>query len=88
MYRRKQPTGKANAKIKLPTKKRTIRNSNLIVYTGDSGTNSQAWWGFTVKQGAATLHESKPVYKGAVCSLTMKVKQNSHIRSQFDSPKM
>ena len=35
---------------------------DLIVYTDGSVTKDQSGWGFTVKQGATTIHEDSTAY--------------------------
>ena len=38
------------------------RQQDLVVYTNGSAIKYQPWWGFTVKQGAAAIHEDNTAY--------------------------
>ena len=54
----------------------TWENSKLLdltVYTDGSVTKDQSGWGFTVKQGATTVHEDSAAYTISTSSLTMEV---------------
>ena len=51
---------------------------DLIVYTDGSVTKDQSGWGFTVKQGATTIHEHSAPYTGSTSSLTMEVEAVTH----------
>ena len=44
-----------------------------MVYTDDSVTKDQSGWGFTVKQGATTIHEDSAAYTVSTSTLTMEV---------------
>ena len=44
-----------------------------LVYTDGSVTKDQSRWGFTVKQGATTIHEDSAAYTVSSSSLTMEV---------------
>ena len=50
------PAGITESEIKLLIQENS-RPQNLIVYTDGSVTKDQQGWGFTVKQGATTIHE-------------------------------
>jgi len=43
------------------------------VYTDGSVTKDQSGWGFTVKQGATTIHEDSAAYTVSTSILTMEV---------------
>ena len=62
---------------------------DLIVYTDGSATKDQSGWGFTVKQGATTIHEDSAPYTVSTSSLTMEVEAVTHalrwIASRGDS---
>ena len=62
---------------------------DLIVYTDGSATKDQSGWGFTVKQGATTVHEEGAAYTVSTSSLTMEVEAVTHalrwIASRGDS---
>ena len=51
---------------------------DLIVYTDGSVTKDQSGWGFTVKQGATTIHEDSAAYTVSASSLTMEVEAVTH----------
>ena len=53
---REWPAGKANSEVKLLIQENS-KPQDLIVYTDGSVTKDQSGWGFTVKQGATTIHE-------------------------------
>ena len=65
------------------------KSQDLIVYTDGSVTKDQSGWGFTVKQGATTIHEDSAAYTVSTSSLTMKVEAVTHahrwIASRGDS---
>ena len=44
---------------------------DFIVYIEGSVTKDQSGWGFTVKQGAITIHEDSAAYTVSTSSLTM-----------------
>ena len=46
---------------------------DLIVYTDGSVAKDQSGWGFTVKQGATTIHEDSAAYTVSTSSFTMEV---------------
>ena len=48
------------------------------MYTDGSVTKDQSGWGFTVKQGAATIHEDSAAYTVSTSSLTMEVEAVTH----------
>ena len=54
-----------------------------------SVTKDQSGWGFTVKQGATTIHEDSAAYQVSTCSLTMEMEAATHalrwIASRGDS---
>ena len=49
-----------------------------IVYTDGSVTKDQTGWGFTIKQGATTIHEDSAAYAVLTSSLTMEVETVTH----------
>ena len=49
------------------------------MYTDGSVTKDQSGWGFTVKQGAATIHEDRAAYTVSTSSLTMEVEAVTHV---------
>ena len=51
---------------------------DLIVYTDGSATKDQSGWGFTVKQGATTIHEDSAACTVSTSSLTMEVEAVTH----------
>jgi len=53
---REWPAGKTEAEIKLLIQENR-KPQDLIVYTDGLVTKDQSGWGFTVKQGATTIHE-------------------------------
>ena len=53
--------GKTESKIKLLIQENG-KPQELIVYTDGSVTKDQSGWGFTVKQGATTMHEDSAAY--------------------------
>ena len=69
---RQWPAGKTESEIKLLIEENS-KPQNLIVYTDDSVTKDQSGWGFTVKQGEATIHEDSAAYTVSAFTLTMKV---------------
>ena len=62
---------------------------DLIVYTDGSVTKDHSGWGFTVKQGEATIHEDSAAYTVSTSSLTMELEAVTHalrcIASRGDS---
>ena len=48
------------------------------MYTDGSVTKDQSGWGFTVKQGATTIHEDSAAYTVSTSSLTMEVEAFTH----------
>ena len=56
----------------------TSKPQDLIVCTDGSVTKAQSMWGFSVKQGATTIHEDSAAYTVSTCSLTMKVGAVTH----------
>ena len=60
-----------------------------VVYTDGSVTKDQSGWGFTVKQGATTIHEDSAAYAVPTSSLTVEVEAITHalrwIASRGDS---
>ena len=59
---REWPAGKADSEIRQLIQENS-KPQDLIVYTGGSVTKKQSGWGFTVKQGATTIHESRAAYE-------------------------
>ena len=59
------------------------------MYTDGSVTKDQSGWGFTVKQGATTIHEDGAAYTVSTSSFTMEVEAVIHalrwIASRGDS---
>ena len=51
---------------------------DLIVNTGGSATKDRSGWGFTVKQGATTIHKNRAAYMDSTSSLTMEMKAVTH----------
>ena len=49
------------------------RPQDLIVHTDGSVTKDQSGWGFTVKQGATTIHEDSAAY---IYSLSLQLKHS------------
>ena len=58
---REWPAGKTESEIKLLIQENN-KPQDLRVYTDGSVTIDQSGWGFTVKQGATTIHEDSAVY--------------------------
>ena len=58
---------------------------DLIVYTDGSVTKDQSGWGFTVKQGATTIHEDSAAYMVSISSLTMEAEAVTHDLRWFAS---
>ena len=85
---REWPAGKTESEIKLLIQENS-KPQDLIVYTDGSVTKDQSGWGFTVKQGATTIHEDSAAYTVSTSSLTMKVEASTHalrwIASRGDS---
>ena len=53
---RERPAGKTESEIKLLIQENS-KPQYLIVYTDGSVAKDHSGWGFTVKQGATTIHE-------------------------------
>ena len=68
--RRERPVGKTESEIKLIIEQNSKPQARLV-YTDGSVTNDQSGWGFTVKQGATTIHEDSTAYTVSTSSLTM-----------------
>ena len=49
------------------------------MYTDGSITKDQSGWGFTVKQGATTIHEDSAACMVSTSSLTMEVEVVTHV---------
>ena len=64
------PIGKTESEIKLLIQENR-KQQQFLVYTGGSATKDQSERGFTVKQGATTIHEDSAA---STSSLTMEVK--------------
>ena len=62
--------GKTESEIKLFIQENR-KQQQFLVYTGGSATKDQSEWGFTVKQGATTIHEDSSA--ASTSSLTMEV---------------
>ena len=58
---REWPAGKTESEMKLLVKE-SSRLQYLIAYTAGSVTKDQSGWGFTVMQGATTIHEDSAAY--------------------------
>ena len=71
------PAGKMESEIKLLTWGNS-KLQDLTVYTDGSVTKDQSGWGFTVEQGAATIHEDSAAYTVSTSSLTMEVEAVTH----------
>ena len=69
---REWPAGKTESEVKLLIQENS-EPQDLIVYTDGSFTIDQSGWGFTVKQGATTIHEDSAAYTVSTSSLTMEV---------------
>ena len=67
LYYREWPAGKTESGIKLLIQENS-KPQDPIMYTDGSVTKDRSRSGFTVKQGATTIHEDS-----AACSLTMEV---------------
>ena len=74
---REWPAGKTESEIKLLIQENS-KPQDLIVYTDGSVTKDQSGWGFTVKQGATTIHEHIASYTISTFSLTMEVEAVTH----------
>ena len=70
--RREWPAGKTESEMKLLVKE-SSRLQYLIAYTAGSVTKDQSGWGFTVQQGATTIHKDGTAYTVSTSSLTMAV---------------
>ena len=85
---RQWSAGKPESEVKLLNQE-NIKPQDLIVYTDGSVTKDQSGWGFTVKQGATTIHEDSAAYTVSTSSLTMEVEAVIHalcwIASRGDS---
>ena len=71
-YCRQWPAGKTETETKLLIQENS-KPLDLIMYSDDSVTKDQSGWGFTVKQGATTIHEDSAACMVSTSSLTMKV---------------
>ena len=69
---REWPAGKTESEIKLLIQENS-KPQDLIEYTDGSVTKDQSGWGFSVKQGATTIHEDSAAYTVSTSSLTMEV---------------
>ena len=82
------PAGKTESETKLLIQENS-RLQDLLMYTDGSVTKDQSGWGFTVKQGATTIHEDSAAYMVSTSSLTMEVEAVTHaihwIASRGDS---
>ena len=58
---------------------------DFIMYTDDSVTKDQSGWGFTVKQGATTIHEDSAAYMVSTSSLTIQLEAVTHARGWIAS---
>ena len=67
----KWPGGKTESEIKFLIQENS-KPQDLIVYTDDPVTKDLSQCGFTVKQGATTIHEIYAAYTVSISSLTMK----------------
>ena len=85
---REWPAGKTDSEIRILIQENS-KPQDLIVYTDGSVTKNQSGWGFTVKQGATTIHEDSAAYKVSTSSLTMEMEAVTHalrwIASRGDS---
>ena len=85
---RKWPAGKTESEIKLLIQENS-KPQDLIVYTDGSVTKDQSGWGFTVEQGATTIHEDIAVYAVSTASMRMEEEAVTHalgwIASSVDS---
>ena len=66
---REWPAGKTESEMKLLIQENG-KLQDLIVYTDGSVTKDQSGWGFTVKQGATTIHEVSASYTVSTSGLT------------------
>ena len=57
MYSREWPAGKTDSEIKLPIQEHS-KQQDFIVYSDGSVAKDQSARGFTVKQGATTIHNA------------------------------
>ena len=71
------PAGKTESETKLLIQENS-KPRDLIMYTGGSVTKDQSGWGFTVKQGATTIHEDNAANTVSTFNLTMEVKAVTH----------
>ena len=71
------PAGKVDSKIRQLIQKNS-KPQDLIVYTDGSVTQDQSGWGFTVKQGATTIHKNSAAYEVSTSSLTMETEAVIH----------
>ena len=85
---REWPAGKADSEIRHLVQENS-KPQDLIVYTDGSVTKDQSGWGFTVKQGATTIHEDSAACEVSTSSLTMEMEAVTHalrwIASRGDS---
>jgi len=64
--------------IKLLIQEKSRPQDLIAVYTDGSVTKDQSGWGFTVKQGAATIQEDIAADTVSTSSLTMEVEAVTH----------
>ena len=69
---REWPAGKTESEIKLLVEENS-KPVDLIVYIDGSVSKDQSGWGFTVKQGEATIHEDSAACMVSASSFTMEV---------------
>ena len=87
-HSREWPGGKTESEIELLIQENS-KPQDPVVYTDGSVTKDQSAWGFSVKQGATTIHEDRAAYAVLTSSLTMEVEAVCHalrwIASRGDS---
>ena len=76
-HSREWPAGKTESEIKLLIQENS-KPQALIMYTDGSVIKDQSGWGFTVKQGATSIHEDNAAYTVSTSSLTMEVEAVTH----------
>ena len=69
---RKWPGGKTESEVKFLIQENS-KPQDLIVYTDGPVTTDLSQWGFTVKQGATTIHKNNANYTVSTSSLTVEV---------------
>ena len=69
-YCEERPAGKTESEIKLLIQENS-KPQDYVVYADGAVTKDQSGWGFTVKQGATTIHEDSAAYTVSTSSLTM-----------------